>query len=115
MSQQMEYEEMRNQEHAGSYAGGYKDPFISGQYIPLPPPTLPPPTVAQDQSTPAAFRLALAICSLVLIGLVVLLSVIAIGATGFSNAEPIVIFTVLVILAMVCATTTLINFLFRRH
>jgi hypothetical protein len=110
MSQQMEYEEMRNQEHAGSYAGGYKDPFMSGQKI-----SLPPPTVAQDQSTPAAFRLALAICSLALIGLVVLLSVIAIGATGFSHAEPIVIFTVLVILAMVCATTTLINFLFRRH
>jgi len=107
MSQQMEYEEMRNQEHAGSYAGGYKDPFMSGQKI-----SMPPPTVVQDQSTPAAFRLALAICSLVLIGLVVLLSVIAIG---FSHAEPIVIFTVLVILAMVCATTTLINFLFRRH
>ncbi len=112
MSQQMEDEEMRNQEHAGSYAGGYRDPFMSSQKIPLPPPTLPPPIVAQDQSAPAAFRLALAICSLVLIGLVVLLSVIAIG---FSDAEPIVIFTVLVILAMVCATTTLINLLFRRH
>jgi fatty acid desaturase len=107
MSQQMGYEEIRNQEHTGSYAGGYKDPFMSGQKI-----SLPPPTVSQDQSTPSAFRLALAICSLVLIGLVVLLSVIAIG---FSHAQPIVIFTVLVILAMVCATTTLINLMFGRH
>jgi fatty acid desaturase len=107
MSQQMEYGERQDQGHTGNYAGGYRDPFMSGQKI-----SLSPPTVAQDQSTPAAFRLALAICSLVLIGLVVLLSVIALA---YSHADPIVIFTVLVILAMVWVTTTLINLLFRRR